>query len=94
VIFLVDPTLRIPSATDGAPQQREFVQDAMRQVGANSLLGRLPVELVEMVAGSVDGTMSRGEAEAYRLKLMEERTVFVSDSSAQFFGTLFNMCEH
>jgi hypothetical protein len=91
VIFLVDPTLRIPSATDVAPQQREAVQDAMRQVGADSLLGRLPVELIDLVAGFVDGTMSREEAEAYRLMLMKERTVFVDDSSAQFFGTLFNM---
>ena len=90
-MFLVDPTLRIPSATDVAPQQRDFVQAAMRQAGNDSLLGRLPVELIDIVAGFAESTMIREEAEAYRLELMKERTVFVDDSSSHYFGSQFDM---
>jgi hypothetical protein len=88
-MFLVDPTLRIPSATDVAPQQRDSIQAAMRQAGENSLLSRLPVELIDAVAGFTKSTMSWEEAEAYRLKLMRERTP--DYISSQYFGSKFNM---
>jgi hypothetical protein len=35
--------------------------------------------------------MSRAEAEAYRLELMDERTVFVEASDSNYFGQEFNM---
>jgi hypothetical protein len=50
-------------------------------------LGRLLVQLVEVISGENDGTMSRAEAEAYRLDIMEERTAFVRASDSGYFGT-------
>ena len=56
-----------------------------------SWLGKLPTELIDMISGGNDGTMSRAEAEAYRLELMDERTVFVEESDSNYFGQEFNM---
>jgi hypothetical protein len=86
VAFLVDPTYTIPSATTIAPQQRDLIRDAMFEAD-NSGLGRLLVQLVEVISGGNDGTMSRAEAEAYRLDIMEERTAFVRASDSGYFGT-------
>ena len=57
----------------------------------SSLLDRLPTELINIISGGNDGTMSRAEAEAYRLELMDERTVFVEASDSNYFGQMFNM---
>jgi len=56
-----------------------------------SWFGKLPAELIDMISGGNDGTMSRAEAEAYRLELMDERTVFVEASDSNYFGQEFNM---
>ena len=85
VAFLVDPTYTIPSATIIAPQQREIIRDAMLTVD-NSWLGRLPVELIDVISGGNDGTMSRAEAEAYRLQIMNERTKFARKNDSGYFG--------
>lgn len=86
VFFLVDPTQGVPSATNVAPQQREWVTEAMHKAGANSALARLPVELLTMISEGNDGTMSRLEAEEYRKELMDERTVFVEENNQDYFG--------
>ena len=56
-----------------------------------SWLSRLPAELIDLISGGIDGTMSRAEAEAYRLGLMDERTVSVARSDWNYFGQEFNM---
>ena len=86
VFFLVDPTQRIPSATDVAPQQREWVTEAMHSTDANSALAKLPVEVLTMISEENDGTMTRSEAEEYRKELMAERTVFVEENDKEYFG--------
>lgn len=86
VFFLVDPTQRIPSATDVAPQQREWVAEAMRSADTNSALARLPVEILTMISEGNDGTMSLSEAKEYRKELMKERTVFVENNNKTYFG--------
>ena len=91
VAFLVDPTHTIPSATVVAPQQRELIREAMLATDTLSRLGKLPTELIDIISGGNDGTMSRAEAEQYRLDLMSERTVFVQDSDSDDFGHEFNM---
>ena len=91
VAFLVDPTYTIPSATIVAPQQREVIREAMVAMGDSSWLSRLPTELIDIISCGNDGTMSRAEAEAYRLELMNERTVFVEASDSSYFGQEFNM---
>jgi hypothetical protein len=91
VAFLVDPTYTIPSATTVPPQQREIIREAMLRVDNSSWLGRLPTELIDMISGGNDRLISRAEAEAYRLELMDERTVFVEESDSNYFGQEFNM---
>jgi hypothetical protein len=86
VFFLVDPTKRIPSATDVAPQQREWVTEAIRGAGPNSAFARLPPELLTMISEANDGTMTRLEAEKYRGELMAERTVFIEANTDAYFG--------
>ena len=73
VFFLVDPTQKILSATDVAPQQREWVTEAMQTAGQNSAIGKLPVELLSMVMDENEGAMSRSEAEEWRVGLIHER---------------------
>ena len=85
VFFLVDPTQKVPSATDVAPQQRERVEEALGSADATSALTKLPVEILTMISEENDGTISRSEAEEYREELMGERTVFVEENS-DFFG--------
>jgi hypothetical protein len=86
VFFLVDPTKRVPSTTDVAPQQREWVAEAMHGAGPNSAFTRLPAELLTMISEENDGTMTRLEAEKYREELMAERTVFVEANTDAYFG--------
>jgi len=84
VFFLVDPTKRVPSATNVGPQQREWVTEVMQGAGAHSVFARLPVEILAMISEN-DGTMTRLEAERYREELMAERTVFVEANNEAFF---------
>lgn len=84
VFFLVDPTQRVSSATDVAPQQREWVTEAMHVAGTDSAFARLPVEILSMISEENDGTMTRTEAERYREELMAERTVFITNDEGYF----------
>ena len=86
VFFLVDPTQRVPSATDVAPQQREWVTEALHDADANSALKRLPLEILIMIPKENDGTITRSEAEEYRVRLMAERTVSVDENTQGYFG--------
>ena len=86
IAFLVDPTYTVPSATIIAPQQREIIRDAMLEAD-NSWFGRLPVEIIDVISVGNDGTMSRAEAEAYRLQIMNERTTFTRKNDLDYFGT-------
>jgi hypothetical protein len=76
-LFLVDPAWEIPSASDVAPQQRDWLIDTMRGAGKNSLFSRLPDEVLAMIAEEVDETIGRLDAEKYREELVAERTAFV-----------------
>ena len=85
VFFLVDPTQRVRSATNVAPQQREWVTEAMSGAGQISAFGKLPVELLEMISNANEGPMTRLEAEEYRKELMSERVVFAENSNKLYF---------
>lgn len=91
IFFLVDPTQKIPSATDIASQQREWVIDAMRGVGANSPFARLPVEILKMISEEIDGTVSRLDSEKYREEMMAERIGFDEQISKDYFGVELDM---
>ena len=86
MFFLVDPTRKALSATNVAPQQREWVTDAMSGAGPNSAFARLPVEILTMISDENEGTMARSEAEEYREGLMSERVVFAEENDRTYFG--------
>ena len=85
VFFLVDPTRRVLSATDVAPQQREWVTEVIQCPGPTSAFGKLPVELLEMISNANEGPMTRLEAEEYRKELMSERVVFSEKNNKVYF---------
>ena len=88
VFFLVDPTQSVLSATDVAPQQREWVTEAMHCAGQISAFGKLPVELLKMISNANEGAMTRLEAEEYRKELMSERVVSVEENDKAYFGAV------
>ena len=88
VFFLVDPTKGVLSASDVAPQQREWITEAMYHTGQNSAFAKLPVELLAMISSENDGTMTRSEAEKYREELMSERVMAVAENNRAHFGRI------
>ena len=88
VFFLVDPTQRILSATDVAPQQREWVTEAIHCAGHISAFGKLPAELIRTISNANEGAMTRSEAEDYRKELMSERVVSVEENDRSYFGAV------
>ncbi|KAI5828682.1 hypothetical protein K523DRAFT_306630 [Schizophyllum commune Tattone D] len=102
VFFLVDPTRRIPSATDVAPQHEEWLKNTLHTAKADetSRLSTLPLELLDAQADLVEGIMTRKEALEIREELMKERSVRRDDEGGKFeeddglFNMGFNMCEH
>ncbi|KAJ7619042.1 hypothetical protein B0H17DRAFT_1219766 [Mycena rosella] len=96
-IFLVDPSIEpIPSATNIPPQQTDWAFAALEEARSDpaSAFSRLPPELSNVILNRFPDTfMDRKEAEAYRLRLMEERTTFDEAHDMELSNT-FNMCEH
>ncbi|KAF9781873.1 hypothetical protein BJ322DRAFT_1078847 [Thelephora terrestris] len=90
-LFLVDPTWRVPSASDVAPQQQSWVIDAMRGAGANSLFARLPDEILAVIAERLDEKMSRSEAEKYRDKMGAESVAFVTENNKDIFEVEYRL---
>ena len=85
VFFLVDPTQRILSATEVAPQQCEWITNAMYSAGQNSAFGKLPFELLMMISNANDVAMTRSEAEKYRKRLVSERARSVKECDRVYF---------
>jgi len=85
VFFLVDPTFRVPSATDVAPQQKEWLTDLTHRSNLGTHFAKLPVELLDLIVEECGEAMTREEAEAYREELMGERSVAVRDSNSSYF---------
>ena len=88
VFFLVDPTKRVLSTTDVAPQQREWVTEAMYHAGQNSAFTKLPVELLEMISSENEAAMTRSEAEKYREEMVSERVKAVDENDRAYFGRI------
>lgn len=91
-LFLVDPSTRIIGTSDVAPQQKELLLETLQS--CEGRVAKLPQELLELIVDAEETSMSRAEAFAYREQLMDERTRFVQNNTAGYFGTTFNMCEH
>ncbi|CAE6436243.1 unnamed protein product [Rhizoctonia solani] len=94
-LFLVDPAIHRPSTTIVPPQQKEWRASG---INANPVLkaafDKLSLEIIDHIDSLVEGTMTREEAEAYRLELMDERKAFVQKNDETFFMVPFDMCEH
>ena len=86
VFFLVDPTRRVFSATDVAPQQREWVTGAMQSAGPDSPFAKLPFELLTMISNANEVAMTREEAERYKEELVSERAISVEENDRSYFG--------
>lgn len=88
-LFLVDPGRPVLSATTVAPGQRHWYA---RAADTTARMAKLPVELRDLIFDAgVEGTMSKEEAEATRLELMQERTAGGSLHSGMQYGTTFNL---
>ncbi|ETW81407.1 hypothetical protein HETIRDRAFT_51381, partial [Heterobasidion irregulare TC 32-1] len=99
--FLVDPNVRINSATNVPPQQKQWYREALDVPEAASGSGQVPrasaftVEVKNMIVEHVDGLMTREEAEQYREELMQERRGFVNTYNTDVMEVrTFSMCEH
>ena len=90
VFFLVDPTQKVPSATDVAPQQHEWVTEAMHSAGQNSAFAKLPTEVLTMISNETEGTMTHSEAAKYREELMSNRIVFQEEDTT-YFGMAYTI---
>ncbi|KAJ3365062.1 hypothetical protein GGF32_000242 [Allomyces javanicus] len=97
--FLVDPISplgrEVVTTAQVPPQQAEWIADAWAQDPTFPLTEKLPREVLDMIVERLEGSMTRREAMALRLKLMDERTDFVEDNDVLMFGgAQFSLCEH
>jgi len=92
---------KIPSTSIIPPQQSHWTRAALNvdSIHPSNPFHKMPAELIEAVASQLEtpnegALMTMEEAKAYRLMLMDERTVFVDAHDENCFVTEFNMCEH
>ncbi|KAI1938132.1 hypothetical protein LOZ66_003721 [Ophidiomyces ophidiicola] len=91
-LFLVDPNLRIRSTADVPAQRRDWWE---RVLSMDDILVGLPQELKDQVEDELEGfMMSMDEAKQLRLKLMEERSKFVTHHTVSIEAFEFSLCEH
>ncbi|KAH8916290.1 hypothetical protein BT69DRAFT_1340374 [Atractiella rhizophila] len=98
VFFLSDPNLtgdeEVLDTSQVPPQQKEWYTRELEGLPLDSILRQLPNELLAKVGENIDGLFTLEETKEDRLKLMDERSVFVKESDERFFQLDFNMCEH
>ncbi|KAL6230446.1 hypothetical protein BDW75DRAFT_244797 [Aspergillus navahoensis] len=93
-LFLIDPTRRIISTANVSPQREDWWNE-WAAVTHNVLARRLPIELQAMVRKNLDFTpMAMDEAKAYRLELMDERSLKSESENERFTRGGFSLCEH
>ena len=92
-LFLVAPTIPIISTANIPPQQHDWW---IREVNLDdSRIGKLPTELIEMIAESVeDFPIKLEEAKAIREELMVERGKMNDAAEREIWNESFNFCEH
>lgn len=93
-LFLIDPDRRIISSANVPPQQANWGHEKRKLV--NYLLSqRLPVELRDMIEENIESSfITMDEAKAYRLELMQERSVRTEEHNQWFESGSFSLCEH
>ncbi|KAL5532593.1 hypothetical protein ACEPAF_4367 [Sanghuangporus sanghuang] len=99
-LFLVDPSLKepIPSTSIVPPQQRKWIKQALQEAGSNTLLRRLPIEILNAIADQAGPEVtSEEEAKAIRSELIEERKMAKKREESNYvslYSRVFNLCEH
>lgn len=90
-LYLVDPECTIPSTTNIAPQQADWIREAIGMPG--TLFARLPSEILDLMvdAAHAEGVLeTQDEAEGYRLKAIEEREACVAHQNEHYFEKRLN----
>ncbi|KAG9047234.1 hypothetical protein FS837_002756 [Tulasnella sp. UAMH 9824] len=90
-LYLVDPECTIPSTTNIAPQQADWIREAIGMPG--TLFARLPTEILDMIvdAAQVGGMIeTQDEAERHRLEAIEERETCVAHQNEHYFEKRLN----
>lgn len=91
-LFLIDPHCRVISTANVPPQQKDWWSPEIRD---SARLAQMPKEIVDQVIEDVeDFPISLEEAKEFRLKLMEERRVYVEEVNEDIQSSNFNFCEH
>lgn len=91
-LFLIDPYCRIISIANVPPQQKDWWSLEIRD---SERLARMPKEAVDQIVEDVDDfPISLEEAKEIRLKLMEERKVYVNEGNEDFQSSKLAPCEH
>lgn len=92
-LFLVAPTIPIISTANVPPQQRDWWAREVKL--GESRIGRLPAELVDMIAEEMEEfPIGLDDAKAIREELMAERKMNEPDQFDMFIYDTFNFCEH
>ncbi|KAF8874335.1 hypothetical protein BD779DRAFT_257282 [Infundibulicybe gibba] len=91
-LFLVDPNIKIISTANVPCQRRDWWREYIEANG--NALGRLPIELHDLVFDLVDFPLDFDEAASLRLELMEERKRYVADVNEALKENIFSLCEH
>ncbi|QRV92098.1 hypothetical protein RhiJN_20116 [Ceratobasidium sp. AG-Ba] len=81
-LFLLDPAVHRPSTTE-VPQRQDWITPAAL---ANPILKRPSVEIISHISALIDSSMTRKEAELFRVELMNERKAFVIRHDEKFSG--------
>ncbi|THH31497.1 hypothetical protein EUX98_g2679 [Antrodiella citrinella] len=93
--FLVDPNHVVPSTSNVAPQQKDWMLDFMHDLGPNGIggtrLAMLPTELRDTVVDFTEGLMDWKQADAMRAELMKERSHFVNVYNEKVMQVPFNL---
>ncbi|KAG8949489.1 hypothetical protein FRC00_008123 [Tulasnella sp. 408] len=90
-LYLVDPECTIPSTTNIAPQQADWIREAISMPG--TLFARLPTEILNLIvdAAQAGGVLeTQDEAEGYKLETIEEREACVAHQNEHYFEKRLN----
>ncbi|KAJ5356553.1 Protein of unknown function DUF4246 [Penicillium concentricum] len=92
-LFLIDPHRRVISSANVPPQREDWAPESSTIV--NNVHPQASTNLPDTTGQDVPSSaMSMKEAEAYRLELMEERSVRAVENNDVFENGSFNLCEH
>ncbi|OQE44441.1 hypothetical protein PENCOP_c002G08786 [Penicillium coprophilum] len=92
-LFLIDPYRRVISSANVPPQREDWAPKNLKDL--NSVYSQIPTTSPDIPGQDVPSPMmSMKEAEAYRLELMEERSVRAVEHNNVFEDGSFFLCEH